>query len=71
MIDEIEVFYSNSYEKSNLKEHFHNGYEIVFIKEGSATFKIGKNTYNAYENSIVFIGFWGFRTSSTSIILLL
>ena len=55
MPGEIQVFYSESYEEANLKEHFHNYYEIVLIKEGCADFKIGTKTYSLSKNMLIFI----------------
>lgn len=55
MPGEIQVFYSESYEEANLKEHFHNYYEIVLIKEGCADFKIGTKTYSLSNNMLIFI----------------
>lgn len=42
-------------ETRGLKEHFHNGYEIIFITEGESNFTINDNIYTYGENSLLFL----------------
>ncbi|SKC89334.1 AraC family transcriptional regulator [Maledivibacter halophilus] len=44
-----------SFEESGLDEHYHNGYELIFITEGSSKFVINGSSYNFDKNSLVFI----------------
>ncbi|MBU5436796.1 AraC family transcriptional regulator [Tissierella sp. MSJ-40] len=38
-----------------LTEHFHNGYEIIFITEGEANFTIDNKIYTCDKNNLVFL----------------
>ncbi len=40
---------------SSLKEHFHNGYEIIFIEKGKSKFTIEDNLYEYEKNTILFL----------------
>lgn len=41
--------------KDGLKEHYHNGYELIFITEGSSKFIINDSNYNFQKNHLIFI----------------
>ncbi|TCK98642.1 AraC-like DNA-binding protein [Natranaerovirga hydrolytica] len=38
-----------------LKDHYHNGYELIFITEGQSNFVINNSSYDFCKNSFVFI----------------
>ncbi len=40
---------------SGLKEHYHNGYEIIFISNGKSNFTIDDNVYTYDKNTILFL----------------
>lgn len=48
-------FKTSPFQVNGLKEHFHNGYEILFITEGKSNFTINNRSYTFQKNSIVFI----------------
>jgi AraC-like DNA-binding protein len=54
-VKDIKVFYEESFIKTKLKEHFHNSHEIIYIKEGSADFRVGEKYFNAKKNNLVII----------------
>lgn len=39
----------------SLNEHFHTGYEMIFITEGESSFTIDENTYTYGKNSLLFL----------------
>lgn len=41
--------------KDGLKEHYHNGYELIFITEGSSKFIINNSNYDFPKNHLLFI----------------
>lgn len=38
-----------------LKEHFHDGYEMIFVVEGTSSFTINNNIYRCDKNSLLFL----------------
>lgn len=42
-------------ENSGLNDHYHNGYELIFITEGNSKFVVNDCNYNFDKNSLVFI----------------
>lgn len=40
---------------SSLKEHYHDGYEIIFVTEGVSQFTINESTYKYNKNSLLFL----------------
>ncbi len=40
---------------TTLKDHFHDGYEMIFIEAGSAKFVVGGHVIEFEENSLIFI----------------
>jgi AraC-like DNA-binding protein len=44
-----------SSQTSGLKEHYHNGYELIFITEGESHFMINDSNYTFCKNSLIFI----------------
>lgn len=40
---------------SGLREHYHNGYEIIFISNGKSNFTIDDNVYTYDKNTILFL----------------
>ncbi len=40
---------------NSLKEHFHSGYEIIFITEGQSMFTINDTAYTYSKNSLLFL----------------
>lgn len=51
----IDIVYNETYDKIDMKSHFHNSYEIIVIVEGTAEFKINNKIYQAGKNSMFFI----------------
>lgn len=51
----IDAFYDESCGKFELKEHFHNCFEIIYILEGKAECRINNRHYTVSEDSFVFI----------------
>lgn len=51
----IEVSYKERNDVINLLSHYHLSYEIIYISDGEAVFKVGGKEYIASKNSIVFI----------------
>jgi AraC-like DNA-binding protein len=51
----IDIAYREHYHPIEMLSHHHNDYEIIFIVEGQTEFTIGNKTYQAGENSLLFI----------------
>jgi cupin superfamily acireductone dioxygenase involved in methionine salvage len=41
-VSPIDIEYHEAFEKMEMKSHFHNSYEIIYISEGKAEFTINK-----------------------------
>lgn len=54
-LNPIEISYIESFEKYELKNHFHNSHEIIHILEGKAIFKIHNKQYPVTAGSMFFI----------------
>ncbi|MBS4535064.1 helix-turn-helix transcriptional regulator [Clostridium sp. D2Q-14] len=48
-------FTTLSSNKKGLKDHYHNGYELIFITEGNSKFVINGSNYDFSKNCLVFI----------------
>ncbi len=53
--DSIEIYYNETFENLEMKNHFHNLNEIIYIIEGKAEFKINSKIYSASRGDIIFI----------------
>ena len=51
----VDVVYQEALEVFEMKNHNHNCYEMIFISEGAAEFKINNKTYRAEANDLLFI----------------
>lgn len=51
----LSVHYIESYDKTDLKDHFHNSHELILVCEGSAVFKIGGREYIGNKGSLMLI----------------
>ncbi len=55
-INPIDIEYHDTHEKEwEIKNHFHNSYEIIYVLDGSVEVIINDKTYIANSNNIVFI----------------
>lgn len=54
-LEMIEIYYQETIERLEMKPHFHNCYEIIFVTEGKAQMKINNRLYDVEENSMAFI----------------
>ncbi|MDO4595109.1 MAG: AraC family transcriptional regulator, partial [Tissierellia bacterium] len=54
MTGKIKINYSIN-EKNIDTTHFHNDYEIIFVKKGSSNFYVGGKNYSAHENSLILL----------------
>jgi AraC-like DNA-binding protein len=55
MTKTIKINYALINENTRLKNHFHNGYEMIYIEKGSAQFIVGGHSIDFQENSLIFI----------------
>ena len=53
--DSIEIHYLETFDNIEMKTHFHNSYEVIYIVEGGAEFKINNKNYTVSKDSIIFI----------------
>lgn len=51
----LEISYNESFEKHEMKDHFHNSNEIIYIVDGRAKFKINDKIYTVASGDIIFI----------------
>jgi YesN/AraC family two-component response regulator len=51
----IDVNYMETFEPMEIKNHFHNSHEIIYIEEGSASFNINNKTYICEGGDLIFI----------------
>ncbi len=55
MSDAIEIYYRENYLPMELKNHFHNSYEMIYVVEGKAEFRINDKLYTVGRDDVVFI----------------
>ena len=53
--DMIEIIYQETHEPLEMKEHFHNSCEIIYVTGGKAEFSINNRLYCVEKNCIAFI----------------
>lgn len=53
--DFMNISYQETHQNLELKPHFHNCYEIIFLLEGRIEFKINNKIYTADSSSIIFV----------------
>lgn len=51
----IDIFYKETTSNLEIKAHFHNSYEIIYIIEGKAEFIINNRTYEVNANDMAFL----------------
>lgn len=51
----IDVVYNESTEEVELKDHFHNSFEIIYVLEGKAECWINNRHYNVCQDTFIFI----------------
>lgn len=51
----VDIVYSETREELEMTTHFHNSYEIIYILEGKAQFKINSRLYTTDGSSMIFI----------------
>lgn len=54
-LSKIEIIHRETLREMEMYLHFHNSYEMIYIKSGKATFKINEKVYNAEPGSIIFL----------------
>jgi YesN/AraC family two-component response regulator len=52
---DFRIEYSETVDVLNPDIHFHNSFELIYIREGSAIFKAGEKSYSVGRNSLIFI----------------
>ncbi len=52
---QIDIVYNETHKQLEMKKHFHNSHQIIYILEGNVEFKINERKYHVAQNSIVFI----------------
>jgi AraC-like DNA-binding protein len=55
MDNPLEIQYRENYTGMEMKNHFHNSYEVIFVIEGKAEFKINEKKYTVGRNDILFV----------------
>lgn len=53
--DVFTIEYKDNMKSSDVPIHYHNDYEIIFVCDGKAEFKIGNKTYYPEKNTLIFI----------------
>jgi AraC-like DNA-binding protein len=51
----IDLIYHETHKQLEMKRHFHNSYQMIYVLEGKADFAIGGKTYAVDGNQILFI----------------
>jgi AraC-type DNA-binding domain-containing proteins len=54
-LDKIEIIHRKTQQEMEMNMHFHNSYEMIYVKSGKAIFKIGDMSYTAEPGSIIFL----------------
>jgi AraC-type DNA-binding domain-containing proteins len=54
-LDKIEVIHRKTLKEMEMNLHFHNCYEMIYIKSGRAIFRVGDKVYNTNPGSIIFL----------------
>lgn len=53
--DALSIVYQNTFEDMEMRPHFHNSYEIIYIVEGKIELTINNRLYTAHNGCIIFI----------------
>lgn len=53
--NEINIVYHETSKELEMKTHFHNSHEIIYVLEGTAQFNINNKIYTCESNSLLFI----------------
>lgn len=53
--DVFSIEYKDNVEPCDVPIHYHNDYQIIFVCDGKAEFKIGNKTYYPEKNTLIFI----------------
>lgn len=51
----IDAVYHESHKELEIKDHFHNSYEIIYVLEGKTQYLINNKSYIVRSNSLIFI----------------
>lgn len=53
--NKIEIIHRKTQQELEMTLHFHNSYEMIYVKSGKAVFKVGDKVYKAEPGSIIFL----------------